>query len=186
MRSAVSRLGWALVALSPLVLGCQPKIGDPCRRSIDCSWTGERICDLSNRVNDQGIPTPGGRGECIVEGCGRGGCPSEAACVKVYGSTFLSVACDPEREDRATVDENGELLPPLDDCSAHEICLPEGLCADELNARTSCRRECKRNRDCRDGYRCVETGWGGVYQAPDLDDPSNDSETKICMPVATF
>lgn len=173
----------ALLALAPLVLGCQAKIGDACRRSTDCSFTGERTCDLSNRVNNQGVRTPSGRGECTIEGCGRDSCPKEAACVKVYGSTFLSVACDPEREDRATADENGNPLPPRDDCSAQEICLPEGLCADEITARTSCRRKCKKNGDCRDGYQCVRTGWDGVYQAPDLDNPSNVSETRICIPA---
>jgi hypothetical protein len=171
----------ALLALSAILLGCQAKIGDPCRRSIDCSFTGERICDLSNRVNKAGTPTPNGQGECMIEGCGRGSCPKEASCVKVYGSTFLSVACDPEREDRA-IEVDGVVYPPLDDCSAHEVCLPEGLCADELTARTSCRRKCKRNRDCRDGYHCVRTGSNGLYQAPNLDNPADDSETKICVP----
>ena len=167
----------ALLALGVVLLGCQAKIGDACNRSIDCSFTGERLCDLSNRVNNAGVPTPSGRGECTIEGCGRGSCPKEAACVKVYGSAFLTVACDPEREDRAT-----EAGPPLDDCGAHEVCLPEGLCADELTARTSCRRKCKRNRDCRDGYHCVRTGSNGLYRAPDLDNPANASETRICVP----
>lgn len=168
----------ALVALFPLVSGCKAKIGDACKRSTDCSRTGERICDLSHRVNGQGIPTPAGSGECTIEGCGRGSCPKEAACVKIYGSDFLSVACDPMREDRATD------LPPLDDCDANEVCLAEGLCADEITARTSCRLECDNDGDCREGYECVMTGSRGIYQAPDLEDPSNHGEVRICTPIA--
>ncbi len=172
-------LGGALAALS----GCRAKIGDACKRSTDCSITGGRICDLSHRVNKQGQPHPRGSGECIIEGCGRGTCPDEAACVKVYGSDFLSVACDPAREDRATFGPDGEPLPPLDECAANEVCLPEGLCADEITARRSCRKKCKSDDDCRAGYECVRTGSRGIYRAPDLSNPSNHKETRICTPV---
>lgn len=155
--------------------GCRAKIGDACRRSTDCSLQGERICDLSNRIN--------GQGECIIEGCGRDSCPAEGACVKVYGSDFLSVSCDPEREDRATVDETNATLPPRNDCAPHETCLLEGLCADEVSARTSCRAKCSSNRDCRGGYECKLTGTRGVYHTPDPLDPTNVGQIRICHPV---
>jgi hypothetical protein len=192
----------ALLALLPIA-ACKAKIGDDCLRSTDCSVQGERICDLSHRVDGEGNPTPSGKGECTIDGCGRGSCPKEAACVKVYSSDFLSVACNPEREDLAITCDAVELgeaeceargcleaadgsgawtCPPLDDCDAHEVCLPEGLCADEISARTSCRRKCSNDRDCRNGYACVLTGSGGVYQAPDIDDPTNASNVRICMP----
>lgn len=172
-------------------------------RSTDCSIQGERICDLSHRVNERGVETPSGQGECTIDGCGRGTCPKEAACIKVYGSTFLTIACDPEREDVAIFCEpeleGGEAAcevrgcvpsqepgvwtcPPRDDCETNEVCLPEGLCADEITAHTSCRRKCSSNRDCRDGYECLLTGTKGVYRAPDLDDPGNPSNVRICMP----
>ena len=166
----------ALTAAIALSSGCQPEIGDACQRSTDCSRTGERVCDLSNRVR--------GRGECILEGCGRGDCPDEAACVKIYGSKFLSVACNPQREDRATFGPDGETLPPEDNCMPNEVCLAEGLCADEVTARTSCRRKCSDNGDCRSGYECTRTGAGGIYRAPNLDNPTNRKETKICTPRA--
>jgi hypothetical protein len=180
---------------------CQAKIGEECLRSTDCSIRGERICDLSHRVNDQGVVTPSGKGECTIDGCGSDSCPKEAACIKVYGSDFLSVACDPEREDLATacdVEQLGEAVceargcvpsieegtwtcPPRDDCEARQVCLPEGLCADEITARTSCRRKCSNDDDCRDGYECVETGTQGVYRAPDIANP-DPGPVRICMP----
>lgn len=202
MRSCIPRpLALALLALFALP-ACRAKIGDECLRSTDCSVQGERICDLSHRVNDQGVITPAGKGECTIEGCGRGTCPKEAACIKVYGSDFLTIACDPEREDVALFcdpDEEGQATceargclpseepgvwtcPPRNDCEANEVCLPEGLCADEITARTSCRRKCSSNRDCRAGYECLLTGTQGIYRAPDLDDPGNPSNVRICMP----
>jgi len=189
-------LVFALLALA----ACQAKIGDACERSTDCSLRGERICDLSHRVTEQGVVRPSGEGECTIDGCGRGACPEEAACIKVYGTDFLNIACDPDREDLATFCDAGattcEALgcrestnpgvwtcPPRDDCGANEVCLPEGLCADEVTARTSCRRKCSSDRDCRNGYECLLTGTHGIYRAPDLNDYGNPSNVLICTPV---
>ncbi|HWB77573.1 MAG TPA: hypothetical protein VG755_21555 [Nannocystaceae bacterium] len=177
-----------VLALGVLALagGCKKKIGDPCTRSTDCSIRGDRICDLSHRINSQGIPTPGGSGECTIESCGADSCPKEAECVKVYGSDFLTVACDPNREDRAAMGSDPDCLdgicPPRDDCRSNEVCLPEGLCADEITARTSCRKRCKKDNDCRAGYECVSTGARGIYHAPDLDHPGQVDEVRICTP----
>lgn len=200
LRAPMLRRTSLLLAL--LALGaCKAKIGDACERSTDCSLQGERICDLSHRVNDLGVITTAGKGECTIDGCGRGTCPKEAACIKTYGTDFLSVACDPDREDVATFcDEGPELCeargclpndgdasgnytcPPRNDCDTNEVCLPEGLCADEITARTSCRRKCSSDRDCRNGYECRLTGTQGVYRAPDLDDYGNPSNVRICVP----
>ncbi len=163
----------ATVLALGLASGCKSKIGSACLKSIDCSLQGERTCDLSHRVNDEGISTPDGDGECTIEGCSQATCPTEAKCVSVYATDFLSVACDPELEDR-----NGG----TDVCGPHEICLPEGLCADSLTARTSCRRECSRDSNCRNGYVCRDVGSGGVYAAPDPEDPAAELDFKICMP----
>ncbi|MCH9683959.1 MAG: hypothetical protein K0V04_21175 [Deltaproteobacteria bacterium] len=184
----------ALVALA----ACQAKIGDACERSTDCSIRGERVCDLSHRVNSQGVITVSGEGECTIDGCGRGSCPDEAACIKVYGTDFLTIACDPDREDLATACDGSPdaclalgcvesieagvfTCPPRNDCGASQVCLREGLCADEITARTSCRRKCSSNRDCRPGYECLLTGNRGVYRAPNLDDPTNPSNVRICV-----
>ncbi len=102
--------------------------------------------------------------------------------MKTYGTDFLSVACDPEREDKASFAADGSELPPLDACLPHEVCLGEGFCADEVSARTSCRRRCSSNRDCRGGYSCRLTGSGGVYQTPDPNNPANLRQVKICQP----
>jgi len=194
-----------LVVLAVLGLpGCKKKIGDACRRSTDCSIRGDRVCDLSHRVNSAGVETPSGSGECTVEGCGIDSCPKEAECVKVYGTDFLTIACDPLREDLAVAlpptgddecpdgctlagpDDFSDVAycacEPLDDCEAHEVCLGEGLCADEITARTSCRRECNNDGDCREGYECIRTGARGVYRAPDLDRPGEVDDVEICMP----
>ena len=176
LSTAAARALAASVLLASLAgLGCQAKIGDPCTRSTDCSLRGERTCDLSQAARF-------GRGECTIEGCGRGSCPKEAACIKTYGNDFLSVACDPEREDRATVDAAGATLPPRDDCAPNEVCLPEGLCADEITARTTCRRKCKDGNDCRSGYECQWTGARGMYRVPDPKNPTNFRQAKICIP----
>ncbi len=210
-----TRLLLGLLALAAAA-GCKAKIGDACQRSTDCSIRGDRSCDLSHRVTKAGIESPGaGAGECTIEGCGADSCPKEAECVKVYGSDFLTVACDPAREDRA-IEGEGEgclkracidppiddaecnalcpadseepdcisVCPPRDDCQPREVCLPEGLCVDEITARTSCRRRCKDDGDCRNGYECIRTGSRGIYAAPDLDTPGEIDDFRVCAPVS--
>lgn len=173
LRPVSMRAPLLVLALLALLPACRNKIGDPCKRAFDCSPRGERQCDLSNASFD-----PKREGECTIENCSLGACPREGICIKVYSSKFLSIACDPERED-IDVDDNGV---PIDDCAPNEVCLHEGLCADEITARTSCRLECKRDGDCRDNYHCVEIGTDGVYVAPDPDDPTKYATAKICVP----
>jgi hypothetical protein len=166
----------ALAALAfgtVLAAGCQRKVGDPCKRAFDCGIYVVRQCDVSNAPRD-----PKRDGECIVENCSFGVCPKEAVCVKVYGSDFLSVACDPDLEDVPSF----QGIDGRDDCAPHEVCLGEGLCASEIQARTSCRRSCRRDSDCRDNYQCVPTGINGIYVAPDPDDPTRQHSANICVP----
>jgi hypothetical protein len=61
----------ALLLPSVLVVGCAPGIGDPCSTALNCSITGERVCDTSQ---------PGGA--CIIFGCEEGTCPPESVCVR--------------------------------------------------------------------------------------------------------
>jgi hypothetical protein len=242
-------LAFALLALIALP-GCQRKIGAPCRVSTDCSIRGDRVCDLSHLVDGDGEYDPKGKGECTIDGCNTTTCPREGTCVQVYGAEFLSVACDPELEDRPQaygddmrpriaachadpplpLDVDGNPLyctdPELDpadpacvpafaggeplrcsdpglkigdagcvptypdgqavacnDCSSTEICLPEGLCADVLSARTSCRKRCRSGAQCRDGYECRATGSNGVYPVSSPDQPFGADDVKICMPI---
>ena len=60
-----------LVLSGPAIAGCQPKIGDSCGSSRDCSPTGERQCDLAQ---------PGGY--CTIVGCDPDTCPEGAICVE--------------------------------------------------------------------------------------------------------
>ncbi len=174
LRALMARERALLTALSALLLclpGCRAKVGSACKVSTDCSLRGDRTCDLSFLVNKDGYPDPDGKGECIVEGCSPTSCPREAVCVQVYSTEFLSVACDPEEEDRTR-----------SECGPDEICLPEGVCADVNTARATCRRECRSDNSCRDGYVCRQTGVHGVYVARAADEPTADVETKICVP----
>ncbi len=196
------RLLLALALLAPTVLltACQRRIGSACKVSTDCSIRGDRVCDLSHLVTGDGTVDPAGKGECIIDGCNKTTCPREGTCVQVFGADFLSVACDPELEDRpqpysaALADRiqacNGEPADPAvgepiacNDCDSHEVCLPEGLCADLLSVRTSCRKECRSDAACRDGYECRETGSSGVYTVATPDAPFGTDIVKICMPV---
>ncbi|MCY0988387.1 hypothetical protein OV203_14740 [Nannocystis sp. ILAH1] len=196
---ASSRLLIVVALLAQVVaLGaCQRKIGSACRVSTDCSFRGERICDLSYLIDSNGNPDSNGKGECTIEGCTPGSCPKEGACIQVFNTEFLSVACDPDCEDRRPVGPDDKLSPDdpqykcreLDDptiynrCTDQELCLPEGLCADLLSARISCRKECNSDRGCRDGYECRETGSNGVYVAFSPTNPESLPIEKICMPV---
>jgi hypothetical protein len=205
LRAPMARRLLLVFALLAPVLGltaCQRRIGAGCRVSTDCSIRGDRVCDLSHLVDGDGNLDPNGKGECIIDGCTPSSCPREGTCVQVYGAEFLSVACDPELEDRpqpygddlrerfaacrafpAGEWEEGQPV-ACNDCGNHELCLPEGLCADILSVRTSCRKECRSDSNCRDGYECRRTGSNGVYSVATPDDPFGAEDVKICMPIA--
>jgi hypothetical protein len=146
--------------------GCQSrKIGSACKTSAECDIYGGRQCDLSFAV--------GRNGECTIENCSVDSCPKEAECILNYDARFLSIACDPLRED---------VEPGFDTCASYQICLPEGLCSDATQGRTSCRQRCSKDSDCRKDYRCTPTGIGGIYVLPDADHPERTKETRICTP----
>ncbi|HEY8380451.1 MAG TPA: hypothetical protein VIK91_28405 [Nannocystis sp.] len=187
----------ALIAQFALLPACSRKIGSPCRVSTDCSWRGERICDLSYLVDSNGDPDPQGKGECTIEGCTPGSCPKEGACIQSFNTEFLGVACDPDCEDRRPLGEFEVPDDPNDPrlrcralndpsiynrCTDQELCLPEGLCADIASARVACRKECNSDRNCRAGYECRETGSNGVYVAFAPENPQTPPVEKICMP----
>jgi hypothetical protein len=60
----------ASLVLAALHVGCTPDIGDDCQTSIECSQTGDRLCDVTQ---------PGGY--CTQFNCEPGTCPDEANCV---------------------------------------------------------------------------------------------------------
>lgn len=67
-----ARLGASLLfSALALLAGCQPQIGDDCRRDLECSQLGDRMCDTSQ---------PGGY--CTIANCTPTSCPAgQAICV---------------------------------------------------------------------------------------------------------
>lgn len=72
------------VLLAGLALGCNPKIGDDCSTSTDCSVNGDRLCDTTQ---------PGGY--CTIFNCEPDTCPEEAQCIAF--DTELDPACNDQR-----------------------------------------------------------------------------------------
>ncbi len=68
-RAVSIRLAAAL-SLAASAVGCLPKIGDHCTTSLDCSQTGQKICDSTQPA-----------GYCTVFNCEPDNCPDSAACV---------------------------------------------------------------------------------------------------------
>lgn len=58
------------LAIALFAAGCLPKIGDKCTSSLDCSQTGQRLCDTTQPD-----------GYCTVFNCEPDSCPDTAACV---------------------------------------------------------------------------------------------------------
>ena len=61
---------FGLSALGLSVFGCQPKVGDPCATSIDCSQKGDRLCDASQPL-----------GYCTIFNCEPDKCPENSVCL---------------------------------------------------------------------------------------------------------
>jgi hypothetical protein len=89
-----------LLALVAVFSACSPEIGDECSTALDCSASGTRLCDMTQR-----------RGYCTLEGCEENTCPEEAVCVqfgrRVEGQpverlarTFCMYKCDSDGDCR--------------------------------------------------------------------------------------
>jgi hypothetical protein len=83
-----------VVAFVALVSACSPEIGDDCATALDCSASGTRLCDMTQRG-----------GYCTLEGCEENTCPEEAVCVAFgrrledhsverLARTFCMLKCD--------------------------------------------------------------------------------------------
>lgn len=108
---------WSLVAsvvLAALHVACQPDIGDDCTTSIECSQTGDRICDVTQ---------PGGY--CTQFNCEPGNCPDESNCVA------FDARLSPLKECR---DDNGASRITrawcMKICESNEDCRDGYVCAD--------------------------------------------------------
>jgi len=60
----------AAVAVVLLLAGCASEIGDECGANVDCSSSGDRVCDTT---------APGGY--CTILDCSPNECPEESVCV---------------------------------------------------------------------------------------------------------
>jgi hypothetical protein len=123
---APASLGLTL-ALAVLVLaGCDPKIGDSCGVSTDCSQEGTRICDTTS---------PGGY--CTVAGCDLDTCPDGAICVQYFSVINVTKTCSEQT-----------------DCTLDEVCTVGHLCAPLSSEVRFCMTGCSSDGDCRGNYEC--------------------------------
>jgi len=75
-----------LLAFAVVLAGCQPGIGDECETSVDCSSSGDRLCDITQ---------PGGY--CTIFNCEPGDCPEDSVCVLFSANRSSVAGCqDPE------------------------------------------------------------------------------------------
>jgi hypothetical protein len=65
------RIGFSLLVLGMLAMGCSPRLGDGCASATNCSVNGDRACDTTQ---------PGGY--CTVFDCTADACPDDAVCVR--------------------------------------------------------------------------------------------------------
>ena len=129
----MSNLKVAFVSIGLLALvACGNRIGDDCFRSLDCSSSGDRICDTTSP-----------NGYCTVFGCDVGTCPEESVCVRFFSASQNNRTCDPKTEDVST-----------DDCSFDEFCTLRGLCTLRNAEIRYCMEICEDNDECREEYEC--------------------------------
>jgi hypothetical protein len=139
---------------SSWLLACQPKIGDDCVGSIDCSQQGDRLCDTSQPD-----------GYCTAFNCQPDNCPEEAVCVGFgleldpacvqesydprfprFERTFCLLACEEDSDCRdgyrcappsdrraASIDVDNEL-------AGSKVCFPAADTAPDAAATTPCVR----------------------------------------------
>jgi hypothetical protein len=179
MNASVNSTRVSLLALVTLLaVACSHQIGDGCQTSVDCDPSGTRSCDLSQ---------PGGY--CTIQDCDETTCPSEATCVRYYPVALLNlttnppaVHCDPTCEDvdcmpdggagdagsadasvkdAGTGDAGAKATGRQNNCTADQVCLDVGICAERTYEQRECAKVCSSNSDCRGGYDCRETGTAG-------------------------
>lgn len=115
------------LALLAAATGCGKEIGDACVVSSDCSPSGDRLCDISQK-----------EGYCTIMGCDYSTCPSGAACIRFFTGAFANRTCQDSP----------------DECSLDELCDINKLCVPRSSEIRYCMKTCSSNGDCRDGYEC--------------------------------
>ncbi|MBL9026431.1 MAG: hypothetical protein JNL21_29815 [Myxococcales bacterium] len=150
----VRRSGLVLAFSAAWAFGCQPKIGDECVGSVDCSQQGDRLCDTSQPD-----------GYCTAFNCQPDGCPEEAVCIGFgleldpscsaetydprwprFERTFCLLACEEDGDCRegyrcaapsarraSSIDVDNEL-------AGSKVCFPAAEVAAEPAATSPCVR----------------------------------------------
>jgi len=146
--------------LSAGLAACGSEIGDSCLTHSDCSPSGDRICDLSQRD-----------GYCTVLGCDYDTCPEESVCVRFFVGQFGNKDCNPATEDLQNSDAT-------DDCSFDEVCTLAENCVPRSAELRYCMRKCSDGGDCRDAYECRDNDLmiehGGEPVLPPGERPGDD------------
>lgn len=155
-----ARLFVCALVLAAAATGCGHEIGDSCATNIDCATDGTRICDLTQLG-----------GYCTVRNCSADSCPGSSVCVNFFNAGMLAAVCDP-----ATEDAVDPAVQATNACSADEICLTSGFCALPSQGQSYCMKHCKKDSDCRAGYRCLTTGVDG---AEVVLDPTHPDQTVL-------
>ena len=130
-----------------LIIGLLPLLC-ACGAEIGDDCTYDADCSANMDRNCDSLQ-PGGY--CLIIGCGPDECPDEASCV-----TFTTPCPTGEG-----YDDNGEK------CTLIE----------PNRGRPYCMRHCGSEKDCRDGYRCIEPE---ILSGAIIDFSGN--QTKICVP----
>ncbi|MBN2724140.1 MAG: hypothetical protein JXR95_08735 [Deltaproteobacteria bacterium] len=155
-----------LFVFSLLFAGCDPEIGDSCSQNIDCSTTGDLICDTASP-----------NGYCTIANCTESSCPEGSRCIAFYPVQSLIYECNPQTEDSISS------LTPTDDCLAGEVCLSSGYCASTDYETRFCMKKCSSQDDCRGGYECRETNTYGSQKVPgENENYATVSTVKFCGP----
>jgi hypothetical protein len=128
---------------------------------VDCSPLGDRFCDIAS---------PGGY--CIIEGCDQKSCPGEAVCVRFF-TLQRRAAC---------TCRDGQPVCRSAECPGQgEVCAT-GFCASETSERRWCMKGCDGDGDCREGYRCAQTGENGAALVPYEGQPPGE-QAQFCAPA---
>lgn len=149
-----------LVTLAALAAGCGKEIGDACIVGSDCSTSGDRQCDSSQK-----------EGYCTIQGCDYDTCPGEAECIRFFTGSFSNVTCDHTQPTATT------------GCSLDELCDLQDRCVARSSELRYCMRKCESSGDCRNGYECrdlatMKLHGGEPVLAPGI--PVDDKAPKFC------
>ncbi len=144
----------APLAIAVWLVACQPKIGDECIGSVDCSQQGDRLCDTSQPD-----------GYCTAFNCEPDKCPEEAVCVGFgldldpacvdttfdprwprFERTFCLLACEESSDCRegyrcaAPGERRGTSIDVENELAGSKVCFPAGEVPPDPAAETPCTR----------------------------------------------